>query len=50
MKKTKEMFNNYVQDHEIKIDDEVIECVQEYIYLGQKLVHVQIMKKKSKEE
>ena len=32
MKKTKVMFKNYVLGHEIKIDDEVIECVQEYIY------------------
>ena len=36
MKKTKMMFNNYLLDYEIKID-EVIKCVQEYIYLGQKM-------------
>ena len=28
MKKTKVMFNNYILDHEIEIDDEGIECVQ----------------------
>ena len=33
--KTKMMFNNYITDHEIKTNDEVIECVQEYIYLEQ---------------
>ena len=37
MKKTKVMFNNYILDHWTEIDDEVIECVQEYIYLGQKI-------------
>ena len=31
MKKIKVMFNNYLLDHEDKID-EVIECVQDYIY------------------
>ena len=31
------MFNNYKVDHEIKIDDEKIDWVQEYIYLGQKI-------------
>ena len=31
------MFNKYIPDHEIRIDDEVIECVQECIYLGQKI-------------
>ena len=34
-KKTKVKFNNYIQDHEIKVDDEAIECIQKYIYLGQ---------------
>ena len=34
MKKTKVMIINYKRDHEIRIDDEVIECVQEYMYLG----------------
>ena len=29
MKKTKVIFNNYIQDHTIILDDEVIECVQE---------------------
>ena len=33
MKKIKMMFNNYIPDHEIKINDEVIKCIQEYIYL-----------------
>ena len=37
MKKTKLMFNIYTIAHEIRIDDEVIECVQEYNYLGQKI-------------
>ena len=37
MKKTKVIFNNYILDHEIRIDDEVIECVQEYIYLAKKI-------------
>ena len=37
MKNTKVMFNNYILDHESEIDDEVIEYVQEYIYLGQKI-------------
>ena len=37
MKKTKMMFNNYIQHYEIKILDEVIECVQEYIYLIQEI-------------
>ena len=29
MKKTKVMFNNCILDHEINIDDELIECVQQ---------------------
>ena len=37
MKKTKVMFNNYIPNHVIKVDDEIIERVQEYIYLGQKI-------------
>ena len=32
VKKTKVMLNNYTLDHEIKIDDEVKECAQDYIY------------------
>ena len=31
MKKAKVMFNNYILDHEIRIDVEVMECVQDYI-------------------
>ena len=46
MKKTKIMSNNYIADHGIKIHDKVIECVQDYIYLRQKIGDVQIMKKK----
>ena len=34
-KKTKIMFNNIVRPQQIKIEDEVIEAVDEYIYLGQ---------------
>ena len=37
MKKFKEMFNNYIANREIKVDKEVIECIQEYINLGQKI-------------
>ena len=37
MKKVKLMFNNYIIDHKIKIDDEVIGCAQIYIYLEQKI-------------
>ena len=37
MKKTKVLFNNFIRDHEIKIHDDVIECFQNYIYLGQKI-------------
>ena len=37
MKKTKVMFNNYIPNHVIKVDDVMIERVQEYIYLGQKI-------------
>ena len=44
MKKIKMMFKNYKLDHEIKIEKEVIESVEEYIYLDRK--DVQIMKKK----
>ena len=29
--------NNYLQDHEIKTDDEVMECDKEYIYLRPKI-------------
>ena len=35
MKKTKVKFNNCILGHEKNLYDEVIECVQEYIYLGQ---------------
>ena len=35
IKKTKVMFNNYMLVHEIWIEDEVMECIQGYIYLGQ---------------
>ena len=45
------MFNNYTLDLEIKIDDKVIECVQEYIYWGQKIgAYPDYEEKKSKEE
>ena len=44
------MFNNYTLDHEIKIDDEVIECDQEYIYLGQKIGECSDHEKKKSEE
>ena len=37
MKKTKVIFNYYIREREIEIEDEVIESVQEYIYLGQKI-------------
>ena len=37
MKKTKVMFNNYILDHEVEIHDEVTDCVQDYIYLGQEI-------------
>ena len=37
MKKTRMVLNNYIQDQEIKVDNEVIKCVQKYIYLGQKI-------------
>ena len=30
-KKTKVMFNNYISNHEIKVEVEVIKCVQEYV-------------------
>ena len=32
MKKTKMMFNTYILDHEININDVEIECVKKYIY------------------
>ena len=35
MKKTKVMFNSFAQPLQIKIGDEVLECVDEYVYLGQ---------------
>ena len=31
------MFNYYTPNHEIQVDDEVIECVQECIYLRLKI-------------
>ena len=31
------MLNNSIWDHELHLDDEVIECIQEYIYFGQKI-------------
>ena len=31
MKETTAVFNNYIPNHEIKVEDEVIECVPEYI-------------------
>ena len=37
MKKTKMMINNHILDHEIKIYDKVIKCVQDYNYFGQKI-------------
>ena len=49
-KTTKVMFKNFIRDHEIRIDDEVTKCVQEYIYLERKLVHVQTMKKRSQKK
>ena len=36
-KKTQAIFNNYRPNDEIKVGEEVIECVQEYIYLRQKI-------------
>ena len=36
MNKIKVILNNYILDHEIKVV-EVIECVHENIYLGQKI-------------
>ena len=48
MKKTKLIFNNYISENKIEID-EVIECVQEYIYLGQKIGSCPDPEKKSKE-
>ena len=36
-KKTKVMFNNYLQDPYIKRDDKVIEYAKELIYLEQKI-------------
>ena len=38
-----------ILDHDIKIYNKVMECVQEYIYLRQKILYVHIMKKKSNE-
>ena len=37
IKKTNVMFINFIRDHEIKIHDEVIKYIQDYIYLGQKI-------------
>ena len=34
---SKVKFNNYIPDHEIKIHDEVIDCFQDYINLGQEI-------------
>ena len=36
-KKTKVMFNSFIQPQQIKIDDEAIEVVEDYIYLGQNI-------------
>ena len=36
LKVNKVMFNNYILDHEVEIH-EVKECLQYYIYLGQKI-------------
>ena len=37
MKKTKIMINNNALNHEIKVNDKVVEYFQEYIYIGQKI-------------
>ena len=37
VKKTKLIFKNFIQDHEIKIHDEVMKCFQDYIYLRQNI-------------
>ena len=34
-KKTKVMFQNYIPNYEIKVDNEVMHRVLEYMYLGQ---------------
>ena len=33
MKERKVMFNSYILDHQIKVEDEIIECVQEVMKL-----------------
>ena len=46
---TKVIFNNYILDHEIKVDEDVIEYVQDYNYLGQKIsANPEYEKKKKK--
>ena len=37
MKESMVIFKNYILHHEIRIDNEVLECAQEYIYLGQNI-------------
>ena len=37
IKKTSVMFNNYILYRDIRVDDEIKECVQESIYLRQKI-------------
>ena len=44
------MSNNHILDIEIKTDDDITECVHEYIYLGQKIGAFPDHEKKSKEE
>ena len=50
IKETKVMFNKYLPDLEIEVDEKVIECVQKYIYLRQKIVANPDHESKSKEE
>ena len=38
IKRSKVMFNDHKPNHAIKAEDEVIEYVQECIYLGQKIM------------
>ena len=37
MKKNKMILNNFILDHAIRIDDEVIEYIQDYIYWEQNI-------------
>ena len=48
MKKPEVMFNNYLLYYEIRLYEEVIECVQKYIYLGHKIGACQRHKKMKK--